>query len=294
MGRCDYGPRVCGSFCSRALMVANQARVRPHLGYFAAWCRVHTRPLVAARRVFACPFVAAPRARARPVAAPLAHCCVCSLQRHVDFVLGLPFRPGRQHLELGGDCSLNLTSGSSAFCEVNAPHWIAFFPCPDQPLFLPSPMGTVTVPTRQPSTRAGPLLSMRCLSTVITMLYGSLSNTVQMQCSGYTADSAVYNNMSRRSHHIAFVKGYGSIVQLFPCCHVDVLLPVSNFYMKITSDQLDHAIMPSSNVREVNISYWVLRVRAYIRHLLIQGFCPYDVFLKNQFPFIHDFWAEVR
>ena len=58
--------------------------------------------------------------------------------------------------------------------------FLSIFPCPDQPLSLPSPMGTVTVPTRQPRTR-GPLRSMRRLLTVITMLYGSLSNTLQMQ-----------------------------------------------------------------------------------------------------------------
>jgi len=35
--------------------------------------------------------------------------------------------------------------------------------------------------------------------------------------------------------------------------YVDVLLTMSKLYMKATSDKFEHAIMPSFNVRDVNI-----------------------------------------
>lgn len=86
----------------------------PSFGLLCRSCRVRIRPLVAAPRVFAYPFVAAPRAPARPVTAPRARCCVCSLQRCVDFVLGLTFLPGHQRPDLDGYSSLGFTSGFNA------------------------------------------------------------------------------------------------------------------------------------------------------------------------------------
>jgi len=35
--------------------------------------------------------------------------------------------------------------------------------------------------------------------------------------------------------------------------YVDVLLTISKFYMKATSDKFEHVIMPSFNVLDVNI-----------------------------------------
>lgn len=60
--------------------------------------------------------------------------------------------------------------------------------------------------------------------------------------------------MARGPYHVAFAEGYSSIIQLLPCyIHVDVLLPVSELYMKATSDEFEDVIMPSFNVQEVNI-----------------------------------------
>ena len=91
---------------STALAVANWVHARHHLGCFGASCNDCIHPLT--------PFGASLVLFQHLVLAAMFVLVRASLQQHVDFALGLAFRPGPQCLRLSGAGSVSLTSGFDA------------------------------------------------------------------------------------------------------------------------------------------------------------------------------------